>query len=378
MKCDIIIPVWNQLEHTKTCIDHILKNTRYPYRLILIDNASEARTKSYLESIAGASKGSPEITLIRNEENTGFVKAVNQGLKVSDSPYVCVMNNDTIPAPRWLEIMVRFAESHPEIGIVNPQCNREPSIPFEEHAKALEANGDKYMEMNQCFLFCALIKREVIKRIGYLDEAFGMGCYDDTDYSMRAGLAGYRCVSLHSSYVHHTEHVSFRALGDMKKVVAECERKFLEKWPRHLRVGAAFSVNAATRDVAVENFLKGVLFLAREWCWMNLWIFGDEPAAKERIARVGARIGMPLHQNIKYNYLPASGKRAQVLVRVLERSFGTKARKQYDAVIVADERLFRFLNIFRVIHGVNIYLLKSYEAMEEGLRAALSAARHRR
>ena len=42
MRCDIIIPVWNQLEATKECIDSIVKHTDYPYRLILIDNGSDA------------------------------------------------------------------------------------------------------------------------------------------------------------------------------------------------------------------------------------------------------------------------------------------------------------------------------------------------
>ena len=51
MKCDIIIPVWDQLEFTKECVDAILKNTHYPYRLILIDNGSEFETKNYLKNL---------------------------------------------------------------------------------------------------------------------------------------------------------------------------------------------------------------------------------------------------------------------------------------------------------------------------------------
>ncbi len=51
MKCDIIIPVWNQKDITKDCVDSIVKNTSYPYRLILIDNASDNDTKRYLEGV---------------------------------------------------------------------------------------------------------------------------------------------------------------------------------------------------------------------------------------------------------------------------------------------------------------------------------------
>ena len=91
MKCDIIMPVWDQLEFTKECITSINNNTKYPIRLIIIDNASKRNTKEYLSSLAG--EVNFEIKLIRNEENLGFVKAVNQGLKESSAPYICILNN---------------------------------------------------------------------------------------------------------------------------------------------------------------------------------------------------------------------------------------------------------------------------------------------
>ena len=53
MKCDIIIPIWNQLDYTMDCILSIVKNTKYPYRLILVDNASDIETKNYLKSLVG-------------------------------------------------------------------------------------------------------------------------------------------------------------------------------------------------------------------------------------------------------------------------------------------------------------------------------------
>lgn len=199
-----------------------------------------------------------------------------------------------------------------------------------------------------------LIKREVIDRIGYLDEAFGIGGFDDTDYSMRAGLAGYRCVSIRSSYVYHREHVSFDAMGDRKRLVSKGEEEYFKKWPRHLRIGIAFLMNEDVRDGEIENFLKVVLSLARAWCWVNIWIFGDVGKNKERITTVSRRINMPVHQNIKLKILPAGHKNIQVLTRLLERSFGTRRRKRYDAVLVNDERLSSLLRIFHPLHKAEI------------------------
>ena len=75
MKCDIIIPVWNQLEVTKDCVDSIIRNTKYPFRLVIIDNASDKKTTDYLDSLKADKRLG--LLLIRNEKNFGFVKAVN-------------------------------------------------------------------------------------------------------------------------------------------------------------------------------------------------------------------------------------------------------------------------------------------------------------
>jgi len=49
--CDIIIPVWNQFRETRNCINSIKENTEFPYRLIIIDNGSDKKTREYLESL---------------------------------------------------------------------------------------------------------------------------------------------------------------------------------------------------------------------------------------------------------------------------------------------------------------------------------------
>lgn len=377
MKCDIILPVWNQREVTANCIDSIIKGTKYPYRLIIIDNASDDDTRKYLESIRDT-KGL-DVLLIRNGENLGFVKAVNQGLRASSAPYVCVFNNDTIAAPGWLEEMAAFAERHKDIGMINPLCYCPSDIPIGEYARMIaRSNKDRYMEMNQCFLFCALIKREVIERIGYLDEVFGVGCFDDTDYSMRAHIAGYRCVCLHSACVHHIEGVSFEAMGDRKAIAAECEKEYFKKWPRHLRAAVIYSISEDVPDADISNMLKAVLYLARQWSWVNLFIFGDKKRIGLRLDEISKRVDMPLHQNIKFNIFPERHKKLHALIRLVERSIGTKRRKMYDIVITDDPGCAKFLNAFRPVHGVNAELVDFGSDVTGNMASAVKNARKKR
>ncbi|MFA5142625.1 MAG: glycosyltransferase family 2 protein [Candidatus Omnitrophota bacterium] len=361
MKCDIVIPVWNQPETTRECIAAIRRTTRYPYRLIIIDNGSGDETRNYLKETARLYPS--EVEIVRNDTNLGYVKAVNQGLKISTAPYVCVMNNDTIPGAGWLERLINFAETHRGIGLMNPLCNGHGSLSIDEYAAHVARNADRYMEMNQCFGFCTLIRREVIDKVGCLDEVFGMGGYDDTDYSMRACRAGYLCASVHSAYVYHKEHVSFRAMGAKDSSTLKGQAEYLKKWPRHLRVGLTFSVDSRTDRPEIASVLKAILFLAREWCWVNFWIIGDEKENREKIASVSAEIGMPLHQNIKFNFIPAAFAKLQTLTRVIERAFGTKRRKRYDAVLVDNDGVAALLNFFFVVHNTRIILAKPGSGM---------------
>lgn len=331
-RVDIIIPVWNQHEVTMACLYGIIKNTGYPYRLILIDNGSEDETRQYLETLK---KNSPcKIELIRNEKNLGFVKAVNQGLRSSKAPYVCVMNNDTIPAPGWLERLIEFSEANKEAGLMNPLCDGDPLVSIEDHGRNAGLHRGSYMEMNQCFLFATLIKKEVIEKIGYLDEGFGMGCCEDADYARRAGAAGYRCVRVDSAYVHHKHTVSFSALGGRDDLVSKNEQVLLKRWGRPVRVGVSFTVDKNVKDGEIEILLRTMLFLAREWCWISVWIFGDKHHNKKRLDLVSAKIKMPIHQNIRVNFLSNTLKSAQLIIRIGERLFGKKKRKRYDVILV--------------------------------------------
>ena len=370
MKCDIIIPVWDQLEFTKECVDAILKNTHYPYRLILIDNGSEFETKNYLKNLE---KNRPkEVMLVNNDENLGFVKAVNQGLKHSDSPYVCIMNNDTIPAPGWLERMIEFADSHDEVGLVNPQCDGHGNMPLDEYAQILSRDRGKYMEMNQCQGFCMLIKREAVERVGYLDEAFGIGGFDDTDYSMRAHIAGYRCVAIKDAYVYHRLHSSFNASGDREDWVRRNRRIYYDKWGAHLRVGVAVSLNNASRG-AISQVMTLAYGLAREWAWVHIWINSrrERPMIKSEIADFFEKAGLAPHQNIRVDYfdLPDTLFDVALSGKLLERIRQRMKDKRFDAVVMLDGTAFNILPRIGKILKVRI-IRRSLGESADGARDA--------
>lgn len=347
MECDIIIPVWNELQYTRRCIESIQPNTKIPYRLILVDNGSDNETRNYLQQLA---QQNGNITLIRNKENLGFVKAVNQGLRESNAPYVCVVNNDTVVTDGWLSRLMDLAEGRPEIGLVTPQSESPGRLTVDEYAKLLALKKGEHIETNQCLWFCVLVKREVIDKVGYLDEIYGMGGFDDADFAMRAHKIGYKCTTACDAYVYHVWHASFKKAGNREKLVKRNEKIFFDKWGKFLRIAYPILSDSP------ENFSCDIytsLGLAREWNWIHTWLSIDRNQKK-----LLNSMSLPRHQNMRLFFM---GKNrilffAEVLFRLVERSL--KRKKHFDAVLTSDPDLFRVLSRFKKLFRAPVFYIK--------------------
>ncbi len=228
IKCDIIIPIWNECELLWKCIASIEKNTSLSCRIILVDNASYPETALYLKGLSESNKN--RIILIRNGENLGFPKAVNQGIEFSGAAYLCVLNSDTEVYKGWLEEMIRIAESDATIGIVNPSSNNlgQP--------EPLEGFSGKWIEMSSCIGFCMLIKKEVIEKIGRFDEIFSPGNFEDTDFSRRAQKIGYKCVMAKGAYVYHVQNTGFKKRKDWDERFKRNLSIFSDRWGKIERI----------------------------------------------------------------------------------------------------------------------------------------------
>lgn len=333
MQCDIIIAVWNQLTFTRDCIESIFKNTDSPYRLIIIDNASGDETRAYLEALA---KGNPLVSLIRNSENTGFIKAMNQGMSVSKAPYVCLLNNDTLVMKDWLKIMTDIAEGHKDIGIVNPSSNNLgqkplPGEPVELYAENLRKDKDKFVELGSAIGFCMLIKREVIDRIGSFDEIYGMGNFEDTDFSRRAVKEGYRCVRACGAYVYHRENTSFKVMKTFDEDFKRNREIFECRWGKPRRV--AYLLDSHDTNT-IKRLEIDSLKLARQGNWV--WYFLKE------------RLEVPSHSNIISVMVGEDKFLIKALFRIL------KKKKKFNEIFVGDEKTARILKWLDFIHKANV------------------------
>jgi GT2 family glycosyltransferase len=214
-KVDIILPCLDGLEYTKKCIRSIQTNTHVPYHLVLIDNGSTDDTGEYFKSIKNA-------TIITNNVNLGWERALNQGLEVSTAPYVVFANNDIEVTDGWLSKMLRYFEL-PDTGAIGPKSN----AVMGKQSTGFRQSVD---ETTHLIGFCLLVKRSIlneIREINYIDET---GVSDDHDLSIRIRKAGYKLRIANDVYVHHHFSKTISEIHDYKPYVLERRRKLRRKW----------------------------------------------------------------------------------------------------------------------------------------------------
>lgn len=233
----IIILTFNELRFTKLCLELIRWHTPEPYELVVVDNASTDGTVEYLRS-------QNDIRLFPNDKNNGFAKGCNQGIQTAAGDYILLLNNDTAVAPGWLGNMINCLESNKSIGIVGPRSNyvKPPQllgVGYTNMAEVLSFSTDfnkerdpaKWFELEMAVGFCMLIKREVIKEVGLLDERFGIGFFEDDDYCRRAREKGFKIMCAGDTFVHHFGSASF--IGnkiDYNRLVKISWLKYMAKW----------------------------------------------------------------------------------------------------------------------------------------------------
>ena len=222
---DIVIPVYRGFRDTKACLESVLAtSSKETSHVVVVDDATpDKRIRDYLTTVG---EENPNITLIRNEENQGFIKSVNRGMACHPDRDVILLNSDTIVANDWIERMGDCAYKAPRIGTVIPFSNNATLASFPEYmadnpmppdmtVEALDkifrkANTGMDVDIPTGVGFCMYIRRECLNEIGNFDaRRFGAGYGEENDFCMRAEQKGWRHKLGADIFVYHKGGVSF-------------------------------------------------------------------------------------------------------------------------------------------------------------------------
>lgn len=219
----IVVLTYNELENaTRPCIDSILANTDLEANeLILVDNASEDGTGAYLEQLGA---GDENIRVRRNATNRGYAGGNNDGMHMARGRYIVLLNNDTLVPPEWLDALLGPLRDG-RIGLAGPLTNSAgneqrielPGLTEHNFAELAHNYGQRQKgvrhETGKLGFFCVAMPRTLPETIGYLDEDFGIGMFEDDDFCLRTREgAGKKLVIVEDCFVYHKGSLSFKKL----------------------------------------------------------------------------------------------------------------------------------------------------------------------
>ena len=228
-KINIIIVTYNAKNLLKKCVSSIRRFTHSPYLITVVDNGSSDGTFSFL-------KKQGDVNIIRNRRNLGFSRAMNQGIKNTHNRLIVCLDDDVTVTENWLDSLESYIENS-NVGIVGCKIifpdGKIHAAEYSIKPRMVVGKGEldfgqkEYVrEVDALIGPCWLMKREVIKKIGYFDERFYPCQHEDLDFCIRARLAGYKIIYNGKGKIVH--HNIYRDNGQSEKNW----KKFLRKWKR--------------------------------------------------------------------------------------------------------------------------------------------------
>ncbi len=269
-RVSIVIPVYNQLSLTLSCLRSLAETTPPLYEVIVVDDASTDETPETLPRVEN-------LRYVRQETNQGFVESVNTGARHARAEIVVFLNNDTLLTKGWLEALLAPFEDE-KVGAVGAKLIY-PDGRLQEAGGIIfrDASGWNYghledpsapeynfrRQVDYCSGACLAVRRELFERLGGFDPLYRPAYYEDTDLAFRLRQAGYQVVYQPRAEVFHLEGASCgRDLNrGLKRYQVVNQEKFRARWQETLK-REHFPHDPGLLFVARQRQGRGIILVA--------------------------------------------------------------------------------------------------------------------
>jgi O-antigen biosynthesis protein len=292
---DIIVPVHNGVAHLRRLFATLFERTDPRHRFLLADDGSTDPEVAPL--LAAAAAGRPNVRVLANPVNRGFVATVNAAMQATGG-HAVVLNTDTEVPDGWVERLLGPLTATPRTASTTPFSNAAvifsfptpdrdnrlpPGLTVAEIDRAfarLSAEPGPESEAPTAIGFCMGVNRAAWRAIGPFDErAFGRGYGEETDWCLRAAAAGWRSALVPNLFVYHAHGGTFPD-RERKALLERNLATLHRRWPAYYRRLATFR----RRDPWATWRVAALLALATT---------AASPGAGGGLARVGRKGSSP-------------------------------------------------------------------------------------
>lgn len=259
MQISFVIPVYNQVSHTKCCLQALAEHLpgEIAHEIILVNDGSSTATRTFLDALPTF------IRVAHLPQNQGFARATNHGAQLARGRWLCLLNNDVTLTPGSLEPMLAAAAARPDTGIIgNVQVSAETGEVdhagihfidggYPRHRRpplAAMADEPDVAPAAAVTAACCLVDRAWFLSVGGLDCGYQNG-FEDVDLCLRAREAGWGIYVANRSVVHHAVSAS--------EGRGRCEyrnaQRFLQRWGPRTAALEADAARRAARDFQTQR-----------------------------------------------------------------------------------------------------------------------------
>lgn len=232
----IILLAFNHLEYTKLCVESLYRFTSHiHFELITVNNGSSDDTQQFFDTLPNHKK-------MNYSDNVGGDTAINAGLQLAEGKYTVFLSNDLVLTAHWLDNLLTCIESDETIGIVVPACSassnyQQVNLNYNNMAEMAQtaafyntSNHGKWDERVRLITYTFLIKTELFKQLGGLEEIYNPGGFDDDDLSFRVRRAGYKLIYAKDTFVHHFGSITIQSDYEKLNLLERNRRIFSSKF----------------------------------------------------------------------------------------------------------------------------------------------------
>ena len=278
---DVVVCVHNAIADVRQCLASVLTRSTVDFRLIVVNDGSDAETTGWLRQCAANSTA--DVELIETNGPLGYTCAANRGLASSAADHVVLLNSDTIVPRLWLEDLLDCMHSDEDTGIVGPLSNAAsyqsvpevvergewavndlpPGYNVDEFAELVHrVSRRQFPRVDFVNGFCFMVSRRVIEKVGLLDEVtFPKGYGEENDYCMRARAEGFALAIADQCFVYHGKSKSFGHAARLRLAKAGGQALREKHGDEPIREGGARLRNSPVlQDIreAIKSRLDGV------------------------------------------------------------------------------------------------------------------------
>ncbi|MCG8639506.1 MAG: glycosyltransferase [Desulfobacterales bacterium] len=268
-KVSIILILFNQAPLTFRCLRSLSLESSVSFEVIIIDNHSTDETAEMIKRVSGAE-------YVFNDENLGFLKAVNQAAGMAAGEHLLLLNNDAALLPGTLSNAVSRIEQNEKFGavggkiiLVDGSLQEAGSIIWQDgscigYGREQDPDAPEFQflrTVDYCSGAFLLVRRRLFEALGGFDEDYAPAYYEESDFCLRLAKAGYQVIYDPCVEILHYEFGSSSTTGHALELQRRNRKKLVDKHREILRDKPKAGQSDILKSRDIGKYKGRVLFI---------------------------------------------------------------------------------------------------------------------